>query len=284
MDDKSPTPIVSELVAAFQLARPLTVANIPTAIVPPGYSLQKLEHMLIEPARRRGNFAADTAESFTRLVNILNAQWQVVDRTAMPIFFRRDSGAVTVQATIQAVINFNTWRDLLVTLTQELSEPFAKWWKLDGCAQTQRQFSLFLEERTAHVVKPEGAALLELCRKFKANQTVRYSSVIEEQNGDNSLEFIRTTEAGTTSARGRMKVPDRITLCLPVWHGGEPVEFEARFRYEISGDGTLSLSFEILRFEELLDRELRKLVDVIGKAIADSVVIEGGNAPVEPLK
>jgi uncharacterized protein YfdQ (DUF2303 family) len=267
--------LLAALVAAEQLSRPIVIEGIPHAIVPEGYSLENLERVRAEPKRTRGNFAVVTGDAFNRTVCLLRKG----AGRPLPIFFGRSG----TEATVTAVLNFDDWRDLTVTLAQKLSDPFREWYGKNGAAQAQRAFALFLEERTAHVVKPDGAALLELARKFKANVSVRYQSVIEQENGDNSLEFIQTTEAGSAGAKSRMKVPNFITLLMPVWHGGEPVKFEARFGYSISDDGKLALSFEILNLSELLSTELRKIVEKIGREHAASVIIEGANSSVPSL-
>lgn len=272
---------IAALVAAQALARPVNVGNhIHAAVIPAGYALQHFEKLCEEPSRERGNFAVLTADAFNRTVQLYRDR--EVDGSAahpLPIFFGRSG----TSAKVEAVLNPDSWRDFTVTLAQRLSQPFLDWYQKNTVPQTQRAFALFLEERTAHVVKPEGASLLELARKFKANVSVRYQSCIEQENGDASLEFLQTTEAGSAGAKSRMKVPNFITLLLPVWHGGEPVKFEARFGYAIGDDGKLALSFEILGLEELLSSELRKIVETIGKAHARSVIIEGNNALVPPL-
>ena len=278
-NENNPLAMVAALVAAQTLGHAKIIGNnVPAAVLPNDYTLKLLEGTLAVPTRTRGNFSVQTAQAFTRTIHLLRGIVQS-NTPALPIFFSRSS----TTAQVQAVLNFDNWRDLAVTLTQGLSLPFLDWYRLNGRAQTQRAFALFLEERTAHVVKPEGAALLELARKFKANVSVRYQSVIDAENGDNALEFIQTTEAGTASAKGRMKVPNFITLGLPVWHGGEPVKLEARFGYTIGDEGKLALTFEILRLEELLAEELRKIVEAIARELVKSVVIEGSNCEVPEL-
>jgi uncharacterized protein YfdQ (DUF2303 family) len=276
MDPENQSHLISAFVASSNLARPIEIATIPHAIVPEGYELANLERVLPQPKRTRGDFPVVTAEAFNRTVKLLRG---TAPAGRLPIFFGRQD----TSARVQAVLNFGDWRDLTVTLAQKLSEPFMEWYRLNTRPQTQRAFALFLEERTSHVVKPEGASLLELCRKFKATVTVRFQSHVDDANGDGSLEYLQTSEAGSAAAKQRMKVPSFITLFLPVWHGGAPVKFDARFGYSISDDGKLSLTFEILRLNELLAEELRKIVEAIGQEHPASVVIEGSNASVPNL-
>lgn len=268
--------LIAALVAANSLARPVTVGNnIPAAVVPENYSVNVLEKLLAQPSRTRGDFPVKSADAFNRAVALVRSDVS----KPLPIFFGRSN----TTATVQAVLNFDTWRDLTVTLSQRLSDPFLEWYQKNAIAQPQRAFAMFLEERTHHVVKPDGASLLELSRKFKANVQVRYQSFVEDQNGDGSLEFLQTSEAGSAGAKSRMKVPNFIDLQLPVWHGGEPVKFTARFGYSIGDDGKLSLTFEILNLNELLTTELRKIVEKIGKEHAKSVIIEGSNSAIAAL-
>lgn len=276
--NQQPRALVAELVAANSLARPVLVNGVPHAVVPNDYRLGSLERTLHSPARKRGAFEVFDANSFNTLVNL----WREGDEDddPLPLFFKRSG----TSAVITAVMNFYDWRDLTVSLAQRLSTPFSEWYGKNGASLTQRAFATFLEERTHHVAKPEGAALLELSRKFKANVSVRYQSVIEDQNGDNSLEFIQTTEAGNASAKSRMKVPDRITLFMPVWHGGASFRFDARFGYSIGDDGKLALSFQILNLEELLSMTLLNIVQAIQKEHVNSHVIEGCNVGVPELK
>lgn len=280
-ENKAQTEIAA-LVAAQTLARPMIVGNaVPSAIVPANYVFTNLEKLVESPTRLRGQFNVLTAEAFKATVGLYRPESPVADEIdgALPIFFNRSG----TSAKVDAILNFYGWRDHKVTLAQGLSQPFLDWYRLNSLPQPQRKFALFLEERTQHVVKPEGASLLELCRKFKATVTVRFQSVVENENGDNSLEYIQGSEAGTAGAKQRMKVPERITLFMPVWNGGEPVKFEARFGYSIDDGGKLALSFEILNLEELLTNELRKIVANIAKSLAGAVIIEGENAAVPAL-
>lgn len=284
-----PIPAATPAIVVENHARGTVFAGIPHAFLPPDYKLQDLERTLEVPSRRRGNFAVLTADGFNRQVVLLRRavafagserKAAVADYDPLPIYFLREGNA----AQIQAVLNPGCWRDLTVTLAQKLSDPFVEWLELNKQGQPQRKFADFLEQRTHHVIKPEGAKLLELCRKFKATTNVRFQSLVEDANGngDGSLEFIQTTQAGTADAKGSMKVPDRITLGLPVWHGGDHVKIDARFGYSIS-EGRLSLSFEILRLNELLSETLRTLVEKIGKEHPNAVLIEGENASIPAL-
>lgn len=281
-ENKAQTEIAA-LVAAETLARPMIVGNaVPAAVVPANYTFTSLERLVAAPTRLRGQFNVLTAEAFKSTVGLYRPEGAVSLEQifgSLPIFFNRSG----TSAKVEAILNFYEWRDHKVTLAQGLSQPFLDWYRLNSQPQPQRKFALFLEERAQHVVKPEGASLLELCRKFKATVTVRFQSVVENENGDNSLEYIQGSEAGTAGAKQRMKVPERITLFMPVWNGGEPVKFEARFGYSIDDGGKLALSFEILNLEELLTNELRKIVANIAKSLAGSVIIEGENAAVPAL-
>lgn len=306
-ESESPKPPCTTPVVVKNAPRLARIEDIPHAILPPDYTLRDLERTMEYPARDRGNFAVLTAEGFNRQVALLRKPINFVFGTAgstskrrkptadvaiadanphaqpiwdpMPIYFQRQNNS----AVIQAVLNSSDWRDHTVTLSQKLSEPFQEWLKGNTVGQAQRAFALFLEERTHHVVKPDGAKLLELARKFKATTNVRFASVVDAgENGDGALEYIQTTQAGQADARNSMKVPERITLGMPIWHGGDPVRFEARFGYAIT-EGRLSLSYEILGLNELLSDTLRGLVDKIGSEHPRSVLIEGENARVLPL-
>lgn len=267
--------IIPELVAAEAMGRPCVINGIPHVLVPPDYNLANLERTMGFPARKRGSFKAKDAASFNTLVELLRP---LADES-LPLFYARSG----TSATVTGVLNFSTWRDLIVVLEQRLSDPFQEWFKLDKVPQGQRQFALFLEERTQYVVKPEGAALLELARKFKANVSVRFQSVVENDNGDNSLEFVKTTEAGSAEAKSRMKVPDVITLEMPVWHGSRPVRFHARFSYSISQDGKLGMGFEILGLNALLSEQLHDIVLGISKEHENCVIVEGESDGVRGL-
>ena len=117
----------------------------------------------------------------------------------------------------------------------EFTAAFAAWAKVDGVAMTQREFVDFLEDRCAAKIR----------------------SVVNVNTNERRFQY----EESDTPA-GSVACPKMLTLRTPVFFGTDPVEWTARFAYNVA-EGRLTFTVKILRLDDLLEQEFARLVDAI---------------------
>lgn len=128
-----------------------------------------------------------------------------------------------------------------------MTEEWRAWAGRCGSLYGQAEFIRFLEEHAGDVVDPDSAGLMELCMRFEAIQTVDFKS--SKRLSDGSRELIYSEQ---TQAKGSIKVPEELTLFIPVLEGQEPQEIRVFFRTRII-DSNLKFATEIHRKARVLD-------------------------------
>lgn len=262
------------LVAAASLARGADA--LPFALVPQGYELKSLERLLEEPIRKRTNVQTRTVASFLACFsNFLETE------ARRPAFYTngRASGLA-----VSIILNPLTWSDSALTLNLGVSTALRRWLNLESAGlQGQKAFAQFIEDNLADVVEPQGAKLLEVCRSFRATQTVRFASTVDLSNGDVGLEYIQETKAGTVDSKSRLQVPENIVLGVPLFEGEERIKLRARFRYEVS-DGRLALGIKFPQLDAAFEAGVADILARLQKAMPRVVFMDGVQAPVSPIE
>jgi len=211
------------------------------ALVPAGFTLQDITDPDRLPSFVRQSLILDDKDSLVAYCNRFKDARSV-------IFADLDAG------TIRAAIDWHAAPDDLdvaqpsavrhsATLKLRNSEEFARWNEWEGAMHDQADFAAFIEENVADVMDPEQGTLIEICRDLEASQGTAFRSGIRLENGDRTFHF--ETE---TRVKGEVQVPTEITLGIPLYHGEEPVEVRARFRFKVSAAG-LMLGFRWHRVE-----------------------------------
>ena len=139
----------------------------------------------------------------------------------------------------------------------EFTAAFAAWAKVDGVARTQREFVDFLEDRCADAIRPEPADLMGVALNFDAIRSAKIRSVVNVNTNERRFQY----EESDTPA-GSVACPKMLTLRTPVFFGTDPVEWTARFAYNVA-EGRLTFTVKILRLDDLLEQEFARLVDAI---------------------
>lgn len=273
-DSIAPTATPDLVVAAATLARGADA--FPFALVPRGYQLRSTEMLLEEPLRPRRRILLRTVEAFTDFFK------KFVDSDAsFPAYVtnQKQSGL-----RVHVVFNYLTWADSTASLHLYVSKQLARWLAVEnnGLLQ-QKAFAQFIEDNLADVVEPQGAKLLEICRGFRATQTVRFASTVDLSNGDVGLEYIQETKAGTVDAKSRLQVPETITLGLPLFEGEDRIKLKARFRYEID-DGRLRMGVKFPQLDAAFEASSADIIARLRKALPSVTFMDGECAPVLPLE
>lgn len=131
----------------------------------------------------------------------------------------------------------------VATLVMRPSEEFARWDAFEGKLHSQAEFARFIEENSVDVLQPDQATLIEISRDLEATSEQSFKAKTRLQNGDRV--FVHSEE---TRVQGEITIPSRITLEIPLYHGEEPTQVEALFRYRATPAG-LQLAIQWHRVE-----------------------------------
>jgi uncharacterized protein YfdQ (DUF2303 family) len=141
----------------------------------------------------------------------------------------------------------------LAALKLRNSEEFARWAGMENKLHDQMTFAEFLDENSSDIVDPDPAVMIEIARDLEATQGVKFKAGTRLQTGERSFSY--ETE---THVKGDLKVPQRFRLAIPLFHGEEPTEIEASFRFRPNPDG-LKLGFVWRRVEFVRQAKFREI-------------------------
>lgn len=252
--------IANALDAGMNLGEAKTVAEGDYAIVPDGANLVDLEPFKGMPRRIRqtNNFLA--LDSFTKYV----AKWE--DSGATEIFADHNSFK------FKAVIDYHNpkveggWQashcDHIAYYTAKMSDEWTAWSNISNRALAQAVFADFLEERAVDVVKPDGARVLETVLDLRAHIEGSFASKSVLSNGSREFAFTETVEQVTS--KGIIKLPELMTLNIPIFDRGDKYKMEVRVRFRIE-DAKLRFFIKIVDAPQIKDQVFFDLLAKIGK-------------------
>lgn len=173
------------------------------------------------------------------------------------------------QQRITAALDFHakgkpSWVDHRVFLVCELSDEWKTWAAADKKQMSQLELAEFIENNDASIVTPMASDLYSVVTTFKMNRNVKFESAINLTDGQVQLGYVEQNELHT---KGNVAVPEKFTLGLRPFVGGEPYEVKARLRYRMNG-GDLKFMFELLQPKKVLEAafdEVRAKVEELTK-------------------
>lgn len=248
--------------AAMGVAKTHTTPDArPYAVVPNGYEVQELPRA-IHPERAVANvklrdaasfirYYADHAEGRSRIFASLEPASFVA---VFDEFFCAVDESDSYSATNQA-----NWRQFRATFAVPASREWKLWTGQDRKAMSQLQFAEFLQDNLPDVVQPDGTTLLELALNFEASSSGNFVANQRLQDGSHNLQW-----RADNNASGTVKLPDHITLAIPVFENEAASEVSARLRYRMK-EGVLTIWYELVRPHKVLELAFRATWDRIAK-------------------
>ncbi|MFN8758856.1 MAG: DUF2303 family protein [Tagaea sp.] len=146
---------------------------------------------------------------------------------------------------------------------EQIAQEWTDWTGINGVQKTQEQFAAFVEDHIKDVASPVAAEALEISRSLEAKKDVTFASSIRLQNGANELTYEETIQG--SAAKGKLAVPDRFVLGVPVLKGGAAYALDARLRYRIHGSRLL-LWFDLVRPDKIREDALADVKRRIAEA------------------
>lgn len=249
-------------------------------VIPDDYKVvEDLEKLLPAPRRAKGNVQFIDAQSFIRYVNKHKDQPGVESNARhgrgsqggeTPAADADDVQTVIyvdpVQQKFKAVFDAHAadapgWGQFTATYDCPVSPEWQTWKASNGKKMLQEAFAYFIEQNILDVHEPNGAEMLALVTTLKSTKNVAFDSGIRLQDGQVQLKYHEenTTKAGVN---GEMKIPEEITLGLPVYVGGEAYAVKAKFRWRIEG-AQLSMWYDLIRPHKVEEVAIDKLISQV---------------------
>lgn len=231
---------------------------MPFVLVPEGYTLSTLEHLLPAPLKTKQTVALCSIESFVAYVTRF--------KQAETSIFAPDS-AYNSPLTARASIDYHgadnpSHTRHFAELTLPLSEQWARWTGINKKWIKQGQFAAFLEQNIVDVTKPDHADIIEVTRSLEAVKSGAFKSGVRLSNGSHELAWSEQVEARV--AGGKVQIPEKIEITIPIFKGDVPYAVSAFFRYRVE-DGNLVLQIELDRAEFLFETVAGNLLGMIGQ-------------------
>lgn len=149
------------------------------------------------------------------------------------------------------VVDQADWRGFRAEFKVPASREWLLWNNVNRKHMGQLAFAEFLQDNLPDVTQPEGAALLEMALRFEASQSGSFVAAQRMQDGSHDLQW-----KSDNNASGTVRLPEYITLSIPVFENEAASEINARLRYRVK-DGTLAIWIELVRPHKVLEAAFR---------------------------
>lgn len=221
-------------------------------VVPEGWQVKELPTTGI-PDRAHATVKLRDAASFIRFYNDHKVAWSRVYASLDPASFVAvfDELQTTAEAGPDIVTDQADWRGFRAEFKVPASREWGIWTSANRKQFSQLSFAEFLQDNLPDVAQPDGATLLEMSLNFEAAQSGNFIASQRLQDGSHNLQW-----KADNNSTGTVKLPEFITLRIPVFENEAPSEITARLRYRV-GDGKLAIWFELVRPHKVLEAAFR---------------------------
>lgn len=255
--------VAALLEMAAATAKPHTTPGLdgkPYTVTPPGWSVQELP-VADHPPRVRGTVKLRDAASFIRFFNDHKETASRIYATLQPARF------LAVLDELDPLDASRGWRELRADFTVPASREWTLWNAQDRKRMSQLEFAEFLQDNLPDVASPDGAALLEMALRFEASQSGNFVAAQRLQDGSHDLQW-----KADNNSSGTVKLPEQITLKVPVFENTESKEVHARLRYRLDA-GRLAIWFELVRPHKVAEAAFRATWGEIKEACGDVILL-----------
>ena len=252
----------------------ITPESSPYVVVPAGYKIEAVEHLLDAPQRARGRAVMTDAASFSTYV-------QKHDNNQSIILYA-DVKYQAYQCVLLGILNDHEgirepgWRDFTVRYEPVKSVEWNNWLGSNTRQMSQTDFAAFIEENMGDIASvegmPTGTQMLEMALQFEATSDKRFKSKINLQGGGVELVYVDQDDAQTQST---MRLFERFTIGLPVFEGGDSrYPLVARLKYR-NKDGKLVFWYELVRADKVFRAAVTEELDKIKAALPNCDILNG---------
>lgn len=213
----------------------------------------------------------------TDRVDGLAAYLKAFAADASPLVFAWGAPGDACTYRVRAVFDYHTpreaqWCSHRIDYAPRVSAAWAAWHALADRNLSQSEWLEHLEENAPELSAPpdkwkgpKPTELLALAERVQIKRTSSFESAHRLADGRTELTITEGIEAGT--ARGRVEMPDRFWLKLPIFIDGPPVYVLCWLRTRVA-DGRLVIRYTMHRAHEAIDVAWESILGDVEKAAA----------------
>lgn len=237
---------------------PIYINDTPHLVVPENCTLHKLEYLREYPQHIEETVHHSTAASFINYYQKFATENSVVFLNAKSNVFI-------------AIFDYHApgqpdWTKHRSYFELIKTPEWIAWLTNDKKSMNQPEFGMFIENNLEEIITPSGAEMLEIALSMQANTKIKFSQAIRLDNGQTSLQYVEDID-GKAGLNGSLKIPEKFTIGLKLFEGGEAYQIDARFRYRIK-DGNLAIWYELIRPHKTINANLDDTKALLQKSMA----------------
>lgn len=157
------------------------------------------------------------------------------------------------------------WRAHRVVYTPQHSREWKTWIERNKKPfEGNEMFAEWLIDQLPDVISPPSQDLMDVATKFHATEGRVYGNAVDLDNGRRALQFTNNVDGhATNAAGGRIEIPNRIRIKIPVWDGleAELHEIDAHFRYRMKPHGAgVQIWYDLVRPHKVVQQAFETMV------------------------
>lgn len=232
-------------------------------LVPEGFTHEYLQEPLTPP-RSTGTVRLRDAASFVTYFNRQKRDCSLIYATLEPARFLGVVDDHFGAGDVSSEGLGTNWREYRVDFTVPASREWLTWKNLDRHKLTQLEFAEFIEDNLPDITKPSGSDMLTMALNFEAAKDARFISNTRLDNGNVEFMWKEVIKDGQESAGAGQKLtmPQLITISIPVFENGPPVEMPVRIKYRVA-EGSLKIWYELVRPHKVMETAFRSMWEKI---------------------
>lgn len=229
---------------------------MPLLVNPRNCTVESLERFLPLPIRKRAKVTVRDHDSFIDYVKLHQEPGTI-------LFAHLDTAGASFTAVLDyhlsngdpRAVGFKPgapgWGDHRCTLRLEHTPEWKAWVAGNNTPMDQAKFALFLEDNRLDITEPEAGRVIDIAKSLTATTGSKFKSQVNFENGDRVFAYEEQTTA-TAGRTGKLAVPEKLKLKLPVFINGPELPIEAWFRYRVK-DGELVLFYSLIHAHKVIE-------------------------------
>lgn len=225
---------------------------LPFMVIPKHLEIHDLEHMLVNPMRKKGDVRVIDPDSFAEYFD------NHADESTLLT-------ASEQNLTIEAVIdhhgkNIPGWCDHILTMKLQRSKDWDKWVRHDGQVMSQTAFADFIEEMDYTIVEPSAASIIEIVTKIRLVCDKKFESKVNRTDG--SVTFSYSDEIKQES--GQLKMPTQMIVNMKPFKGAAAADVLVRIRYRLE-NASIRFVYQMVRPDAIVEEAFESVVANVEK-------------------
>ena len=239
----------------------------PYAIIPDGYDVASIEHLMDVPARKRGDIVVDNLNDFCTLVNryYTNKQNTLVTFDEQHLDF-------------WAVLNYGDqewpgWGDFRIRYIATREKEWLAWLDNDRKRMDIMSMTDFLDERVLDIVEPTSGDMIDMISNMRVRKNATFHNIVDHATGSQTVRFEETIKGETI--KGDIEAVSSFKIAVAPFVGAEKYSIDCRFRLGIDSENKLKVYYQLINAGLCMRDAVRTMLDDAKKALDGFVLVRG---------